>query len=90
VVIHVAARALSASALSIFGDHQDVMAVRSTGICMLSSSSVQECGDMALAAHISSLKGSLPFIHFFDGWRTSHEISTSMVIPHEAIQAIYP
>ena len=74
-VIHVAARSLATHALSIFGDHQDVYAVRSTGVCMLSSSSVQEAYYMALVAHLSAVKCSLPFIHFFDGFRTSHEIN---------------
>ncbi|MGM9881430.1 MAG: pyruvate:ferredoxin (flavodoxin) oxidoreductase [Bacilli bacterium] len=73
-VIHVAARSLSTHALSIFGDHQDIYAVRQTGVCMLSSSSVEEAYHMAMVAHLSSIKSSLPFIHFFDGFRTSHEI----------------
>ncbi len=73
-VIHVAARSLSTHALSIFGDHQDVYAARSTGVCMLSSSSVQEAYYMASIAHLSAIKSSLPFINFFDGFRTSHEI----------------
>ena len=73
-VIHVAARSLSTHALSIFGDHQDVYGVRSTGVCMLSSTSVQEAYHMAMISHLSAIKGSLPFINFFDGFRTSHEI----------------
>ena len=73
-VVHVAARSLATHALSIFGDHQDVYAVRSTGVCMLSSSSVQEAHYMAAVAHLAAIKSSLPFIHFFDGFRTSHEI----------------
>lgn len=73
-VIHVAARSLSTHALSIFGDHQDIYAVRQTGVCMLSSSSVEEAYHMAMVAHLSSIKSSLPFINFFDGFRTSHEI----------------
>ena len=73
-VIHVAARSLSTHALSIFGDHQDVYAARSTGVCMLASSSVQEAYYMASIAHLSAIKSSLPFINFFDGFRTSHEI----------------
>ena len=72
--IHVAARSLSTHALSIFGDHQDVYAVRQTGVCMLSSASVEEAYHMAIVAHLSSIKSSLPFVHFFDGFRTSHEI----------------
>ena len=74
-VIHVAARSLATHALSIFGDHHDVYAVRSTGVCMLASSSVQEAYYMAAIAHLSAIKSSLPFVHFFDGFRTSHEIN---------------
>src|SRR5687767_1879539 len=71
-VIHVAARTLATHALSIFGDHSDVMAVRSTGFAMLASCSVQEAGDLALVAHAASLESRVPFLHFFDGFRTSH------------------
>ncbi|NLT04249.1 MAG: pyruvate:ferredoxin (flavodoxin) oxidoreductase [Bacteroidales bacterium] len=73
-VYHVSARALSAQALSIFGDHQDVMAVRQTGCAMLATGSVQEVMDLAAVAHLSAIKGRIPFVHFFDGFRTSHEI----------------
>ncbi|MCR5840803.1 MAG: pyruvate:ferredoxin (flavodoxin) oxidoreductase [Bacteroidales bacterium] len=73
-VFHVSARALASHALSIFGDHQDVMACRQTGFAMLASSSVQEAQDIAAVAHLSAIKSSLPFLHFFDGFRTSHEI----------------
>ena len=73
-VVHVAARSLSTHALSIFGDHQDVYAVRGTGVCMLASSNVQEAYYIAAVAHLSAIKSSLPFVHFFDGFRTSHEI----------------
>jgi len=73
-VFHVSARALAAQALNIFGDHQDVMAARQTGCVMLASSSVQEVMDIAPVAHLAAIKGRLPFIHFFDGFRTSHEI----------------
>lgn len=73
-VIHVASRSLATHALSIFGDHQDVYACRSTGVCMLCSSSVEEAYYMAAIAHLSAIKSSLPFINFFDGFRTSHEI----------------
>ena len=73
-VFHVSARALATHALSIFGDHQDVMACRQTGFCMLASGSVQEAQDLAAVAHLSAIKASLPFLHFFDGFRTSHEI----------------
>ena len=73
-VFHVSARALAYHALNIFGDHSDVMACRQTGFAMLASNSVQEATDMALVAHLSALKASVPFLHFFDGFRTSHEI----------------
>jgi pyruvate-ferredoxin/flavodoxin oxidoreductase len=73
-VFHVSARALATQALSIFGDHTDVMACRSTGFSFLCSSSVQEAEDMAAIAHLSAIKSSMPFLHFFDGFRTSHEI----------------
>ena len=72
-VMHVAARALAGHALSIFGDHSDVLACSQTGFAMLCTGSVQEAMDMAAVAHLSAIKGSLPFIHFFDGFRTSHE-----------------
>ena len=74
-VIHVAARSLSTHSLSIFGDHQDIYSVRQTGVCMLASSSVEEAYHMAMIAHLSSVKASLPFVNFFDGFRTSHEIN---------------
>ena len=73
-VFHVSARALASHALSIFGDHQDVMACRQTGFAMLASGSVQEAQDIAAVAHLSAIKSSVPFLHFFDGFRTSHEI----------------
>ena len=73
-VFHVSARALASQALSIFGDHQDVMAARQTGCVLLASGSVQEVADIAPVAHLAAIEGKLPFIHFFDGFRTSHEI----------------
>ncbi len=73
-VFHVSARALAAHALSIFGDHSDVMSTRQTGFSMLASGSIQEVMDLALVAHLSTLEASVPFLHFFDGFRTSHEI----------------
>ena len=73
-VFHVSARALAYHALNIFGDHSDVMACRQTGFAMLASNSVQEATDMALVAHLAAIKASVPFLHFFDGFRTSHEI----------------
>lgn len=84
-VFHVAARSLAAQALSIFGDHSDVMAARSTGFSMLCSASVQEAHDLALIAQVSTLKARLPFIHFFDGFRTSHEVNKISLIPDEVI-----
>ncbi len=75
-VVHVAARSLATHALSIFGDHSDVMAARTTGWAMLSSGSVQEAADFALIAHAAALESRVPFLHFFDGFRTSHEVAT--------------
>ncbi|RLA07211.1 MAG: pyruvate:ferredoxin (flavodoxin) oxidoreductase [Gammaproteobacteria bacterium] len=82
-VFHVAARALAASSLSIFGDHQDVMSARMTGFAMLVSNSVQEAHDMALISHAATLKSRIPFMHFFDGFRTSHEINKITMIDDE-------
>lgn len=87
-VFHVAARSLAAQALSIFGDHQDVMAARTTGFAMLASSSVQEAHDMALIAHSATLRARVPFIHFFDGFRTSHEINKIYLLGDEQIRAM--
>ena len=89
-VFHVAARALASHALSIFGDHSDVMAIRQTGAILLSSSSVQEAHDFALIAHILALKTSLPVVHFFDGFRTSHELQKIDIIEDEVIKKILP
>ncbi len=75
-VIHVAARTVATHALSIFGDHSDVYAVRQTGFCMLASSNVEDAARLSAVAHLSAIKGSLPFLHFFDGFRTSHEVNT--------------
>ncbi len=82
-VLHVTARAIAAHALSIFGDHQDVMAVRQTGFALLASNSVQEAMDMALVAHLAAIESSVPFVHFFDGFRTSHEIQKIEMIDYE-------
>ena len=82
-VFHVSARALASQALSIFGDHQDVMAARQTGCVMLASGSVQEVADIAPVAHLAAIKGRLPFVHFFDGFRTSHEIQKVEVLEYE-------
>ncbi|MEG0157546.1 MAG: pyruvate:ferredoxin (flavodoxin) oxidoreductase, partial [Anaerovoracaceae bacterium] len=82
-VIHVTARTLATHALCIFGDHSDVMATRQTGFAMLCSSSVQEVMDLAGVAHLSTIKSKVPFLHFFDGFRTSHEIQKIEVIDHK-------
>ena len=82
-VFHVTARAIASQALSIFGDHQDVMACRQTGACLLCSGSVQEVADIAPVAHMSAIEGSLPFLHFFDGFRTSHEIQKVELMENE-------
>jgi pyruvate-ferredoxin/flavodoxin oxidoreductase len=87
-VFHVAARALAAQALSIFGDHSDVMAARSTGWAMLCSSSVQEAHDLALVAERATLASRVPFMHFFDGFRTSHEVSKIDMLPDATVRAM--
>ena len=87
-VFHVSARALASHALSIFGDHQDVMACRQTGFAMLASGSVQEVMDLASVAHLSAIKGRVPFLHFFDGFRTSHEIQKIEVIDYEDLKKL--
>lgn len=87
-VFHVSARAIAAHALSIFGDHQDVMAVRQTGFSLLASSSVQEAMDLGFVTHLSAIKGRVPFLHFFDGFRTSHEYQKIEVIDYEDIKDI--
>lgn len=84
-VYHVSARALASHALSIFGDHQDVMAVRQTGCAMFATGSVQEVMDMAAVAHLASIKSRIPFVHFFDGFRTSHEIQKIEEIDQDAV-----
>jgi len=86
--MHVTARTLATHALSIFGDHSDVMACRSTGWAMLASNSVQEVADMALVAQIATLESRIPFIHFFDGFRTSHEVGKILPISDETIRAL--
>ncbi|HVC59818.1 MAG TPA: pyruvate:ferredoxin (flavodoxin) oxidoreductase [Acetobacteraceae bacterium] len=87
-VFHVAARAIATQALSIFGDHSDVMAVRTTGFALLSSASVQEAHDAALIAQAATLAASVPFLHFFDGFRTSHEIGTISLLSDDQIRAM--
>ena len=87
-VFHVSARALAAQSLSIFGDHQDVMATRQTGFAMLATSSVQEVMDLAGVAHLVALKARVPFLHFFDGFRTSHEIQKIELIDEASLTAL--
>ncbi len=89
-VFHVSARSLATHALSIFGDHSDVMATRQTGFAMISSNSVQEVMDLALVSHIATLNSSIPFLHFFDGFRTSHEIQKIEVIDYEDMEKLIP
>ena len=87
-VFHVSARALASHALNIFGDHQDVMAVRQTGFAMLASGSVQEVMDLAGVAHLATIKGRVPFVHFFDGFRTSHEIQKIEVMEYSDLEKL--
>lgn len=87
-VFHVAARALASHALSIFGDHQDVMATRASGFAMLASGGVQEVMDLAGVAHLAAIKGRVPFLHFFDGFRTSHEIQKIEVLDYEDLKKL--
>ena len=87
-VVHVAARALATSALSIFGDHEDIYAARQTGVCMLCSNSVQEAMDLGGVAHLAAIKGSAPFLHFFDGFRTSHEIQKVEVMDYDYLKSL--
>jgi len=88
VVFHVSARSLACQALSIFGDHSDVMATRGTGFAMLASSNVQEAQDMAVIAHLATLESKIPFLHFFDGFRTSHSIQKIMPISYEEMRSM--
>ncbi|KAF4705362.1 hypothetical protein FOZ62_014256, partial [Perkinsus olseni] len=87
-VMHVAARALAGHALSIFGDHQDVMAARQTGFAMINANSVQECHDMALVAHLATLRTRVPFVHFFDGFRLSHTIEKIDTLPYNQMRKL--
>ena len=89
-VIHVAARSLAAQGLSIFGDHQDVMAARTTGFAMLSSVSVQEAHDFALISQVATLRSRIPVMHFFDGFRTSHEVNKLELLADEQIRSMIP
>jgi pyruvate-ferredoxin/flavodoxin oxidoreductase len=88
--LHVAARSLAAQGLSIFGDHSDVMAVRQTGFALLASASVQEAHDMALVAQAATLVTRVPFVHFFDGFRTSHELNTIELLSDDDLRALVP
>ncbi len=88
-VFHVTARSISAHALSIFGDHQDVMAARQTGFAMLASNSVQEAQDLALVAHLSTMDARVPFLHFYDGFRTSHEIQKIEMINYQDMASVF-
>ncbi len=87
-VFHVSARSLACQALSIFGDHSDTMGVRQTGFALLASASAQEAMDLAVIAHASTLKARIPFIHFFDGFRTSHEIQKIELVPDEVLRSM--
>src|SRR5260370_19117478 len=87
-VIHVAARAVATHALSIFGDHSDVMAVRQTGFALLASCTVQEAHDMAAIAHAATLEARIPFLHFFDGFRTSHELNNLSLLSDDDLRAV--
>ncbi|UCD13064.1 MAG: pyruvate:ferredoxin (flavodoxin) oxidoreductase [Thermoplasmatales archaeon] len=84
-VFHVSARAVAGQALSIFGDHQDVMAARATGFAMIASGSIQEINDLALVAHLATIRASVPFLHFFDGFRSSHEIQKIAMLNYDDI-----
>lgn len=87
-VFHVGSRSIATHALNIFGDHQDVMACRATGFAMLASATVQETMDLALVSHLAAIKGRVPVLHFFDGWRTSNELSTIDVIDYDTIRTM--
>jgi pyruvate-ferredoxin/flavodoxin oxidoreductase len=87
-VFHVSARAVASHALSIFGDHSDVMACRQTGFALLASSNVQEVMDLGGVAHLSAIKGRVPFLHFFDGFRTSHEVQKIEVLDYKDLEKL--
>jgi pyruvate-ferredoxin/flavodoxin oxidoreductase len=89
-VFHVAARSLATQGLSIYGDHPDVMAVRQTGFALLSSASVQEAHDMAVVAQLATLRSRIPFVHFFDGFRTSHEVNGCSLLTDEQLRSLVP
>ena len=85
-VLHVAARSLATHALSIFGDHQDIYAIRPTGVCMLASANPQDAYHMAAVAHLAAIEASLPFVNFFDGFRTSHEIDKIKLMDYDKVK----
>src|SRR5574337_486750 len=87
-VFHIAARTVVTHALSIFGDHSDVMAARSTGFALLASASVQEAQDLAMVAHMATLKSRVPFLHFFDGFRTSHEVNKIELLFDDEVRSL--
>ena len=87
-VFHVSARSLAAQSLSIFGDHSDVMGCRNTGWAMMAANSIQETMDLALVSHLATLKGQIPFLNFFDGFRTSHEIQKVEQISYDTIKSL--
>jgi pyruvate-ferredoxin/flavodoxin oxidoreductase len=89
-VIHVASRALAGQGLSIYGDHSDTMLVRGCGLAMISSFDVQESHDMAIISQISTLKSRIPFLHFMDGFRTSHEINKISVLSDDDLNELMP
>lgn len=89
-VIHVASRTVATHALSIFGDHSDIYATRSTGFCMLSSASVEDAQNLAAVAHLSAMRSSLPFLHFFDGFRTSHEVNKIDILDEKDLIPLIP
>ncbi|HOP65633.1 MAG TPA: pyruvate:ferredoxin (flavodoxin) oxidoreductase [Bacilli bacterium] len=89
-VIHVASRTVATHALSIFGDHSDIYAARNTGFCMISSASVEDAQNLALVSHLAAIKGSLPFLHFFDGFRTSHELNSIKKLNLNTIENMIP
>ena len=89
-VVHVAARSVAAQGLSIFGDHSDVMALRPTGLALLASASVQEAHDLAAVAQAATLATRVPFLHFFDGFRTSHELNTIELLADDDLRALVP
>ena len=89
-VFHVGCRSLATQALSIFGDHQDVMACRATGFALLASASVQETHDLAIVSHLAAIEASLPVLHFFDGWRTSNEMSTISMLSYKEMLPLVP